>query len=280
MAEQPDGQAGAPPGPDAASGTGQPAGAAAATGVEPGGTAAAAADQVPVVRVDRAGEGDPSAPLSPVADELAEAMTPPPTADDYDTARVKLSAEDAEFEIAPAMETARGWALDMGLSTGEFSSVVSTYNTLMADPTRHDPAAIEKRQMACAKTLKALWGADSATNLRLVWQEINRLGDEFKFFLEETRLGDDPQFTHMILTAVKEREARARRHVARAERNGPPAGMTADQAKAEIDKITAAAGADPLHPYTNRRHPEHAATAKQMDRLYKAAYPGGAPPIY
>lgn len=49
---------------------------------------------------------------------------------------------------------------------------------------------------------------------------------------------------------------------------------TPETAKAEIERIRAAAALDDKHPYVNKDHPEHKAMAKRMQDLYGIAYPG------
>lgn len=141
--------------------------------------------------------------------EQAVAVLPPETPDDYNLTRVEfpegIAPEDAKHE----MQWGRAWAHDIGLSQAQFGVVIDRFNHAVEDESRHEPEYIRHRQQDCVNALNTAWGDDAIDRLEIARKEVDRLGDGFKAWLEETRLGDDPFVIKIIYDAATRRDSAA-----------------------------------------------------------------------
>lgn len=117
--------------------------------------------------------------------------------------------------------------------------------------------------------LKSLWGRQHDRNMAAARRAYGTfLGDEAQF----NQIADGVGTTALLDLLAKVGHATSEDSMTgRADaRNGGP--RSAAEALGEIGRLQTAAKADPKHPYTNKTHPDHAATVKRMEDLFALAY--------
>ena len=141
--------------------------------------------------------------------EQAAAVLPPEAPDDYNLMRVEIPEGVAPEDAKHEMQWGRAWAHDIGLSQAQMGVVIDRFNHAVDDGSRHEPENIRRQQQDCVNALNTAWGDDAVDRLEIARKEVDRLGDGFKAWLEETRLGDDPFVIKIIYEAATRRDSAA-----------------------------------------------------------------------
>lgn len=147
-----------------------------------------------------------------------------------------------------------------GLYKWYAESQVAEYNQLVKERT-------DARQAAEA-SLRKEWGKAYDANIAMndrIWKQF--ADDDFKTFMDESGLGNDPRF-HKFMANVSKNFS--------PDSIGGDRGLTTktpDEAVREINRIRV----DKEHPlfeaYRNRQHPDHDHAVKMMTDLHEQAYP-------
>jgi hypothetical protein len=117
-------------------------------------------------------------------------------------------------------------------------------------------------------TLRTTWGKAYDANAALadkVWKA--NADDDFKAFMDESNLGNDPRFMKFMVSMAKKFGEDSIGN------DGGTGTKTPDEATREINRIRM----DSTHPlfeaHRNRQHPDHAHAVKIMTDLHEQAYP-------
>ena len=232
---------------------------------------------VPADSPDQATDADGLAP----EDERAflEETVPPDKAEDYDLNRIKILDSEDPDEFREALGQVGVLAHRVGLNQAEVHEIAGVYNSAMADSDFFTEEAQAQRYEDGAAALKMIWGDDWEENLAVANAMIEN-DPEAQAFLKNSGLGNDARLIRAVYAAAQRYE-KDFNSAARARLGGPPAPAAGSiqEAQAEIARITAAAVADPKHPYNDRRHPQHGAVAERVMQLHEIANPGYVDPI-
>jgi hypothetical protein len=163
----------------------------------------------------------------------------------------------------PTAQWFRDTAFDLGLTQTQAAKLHDAF--LERFGKEPQPAAAQEE----APDLKALWGRQHDRNMAAARRAYGTfLGDEEQF----NQIADGIGLPALLDLLAKVGHATGEDSMTgRADaRNGGP--RSAAEALSEIGKLQAAAKTDPKHPYTNKTHPDHAATVKRMEDLFALAY--------
>lgn len=128
----------------------------------------------------------------------------PETPADYRIDGAYVPDDDPPEGVIDVMETAQNWAHEAGLSQGELDQLVTEFNALARDETRHNPAVDEARAAQSVTTLRHVWGDEFEAKVAAAQRVVARLGEGFVDFLENTRLGNNA----MVIRALAETATR------------------------------------------------------------------------
>jgi len=174
-----------------------------------------------------------------------------------------LSAPDGADYDGPTAEWFRDVAFELGLTQIQAQRLHDSFLERFGD------AAASQAPQEDEPDLKALWGRQYDRNMAAARRAYgNFVGDEARFNEIADGMGTEAL---LDLLAKVGRATGEDSMTGRAEaRTGGP--RSAAEAMSEIGRLQAAAKADAKHPYTNKTHPDHAATVKRMEDLFALAY--------
>lgn len=147
-----------------------------------------------------------------------------------------------------------------GILPHQAQQLYDWYDSTIADMVKNQQAAISQQAEAEVSELRQEWGQAFDMKVRAAKAVVQKFGDDnFKTYLEETGLGNNPQLIKLMAKigeSLVEDKFRGD--------GDAPAALTPQFAQKEINKILG----DPKHPYYDNRHPGHADAVTEMQRLF------------
>lgn len=200
-------------------------------------------------------------------DELYGKLGRPETPDKYEVPEINLP-NDLKLDEALLGE-AKTKFHELGLNKKQFAGVMGLYGRVVSEGLEGESAKNEESLKEGTLALKTEWGDKFDANIDIAQSAINKFGGEdLDKILKDSGLGNNPAMVktfHEIGKRIMEDNAGM----------GRGAGLPINDqttAKIRIDELKRDEAF--MKTFTTAHAPGHKEAKKQMDELFKAAYPG------
>ncbi len=189
----------------------------------------------------------------------------PDDAGGYELARPENLPDGFEYNEALEKQ-AREWFHQAGLNNKQAATIYDEFMEYTSQQFADIQRAAASAKDEAEKVLRREWSQAFDKNVNLAKRAVARFGgQELQKFLDETQLGNDPR----VIRAFDKVARKVGEDTLEGEGSGRLGGLMPEEAKAEIAKIMAGPA------YFDPKHPEHAGSVAEVERLFKQAHPEG-----